>query len=127
MPTGTRWEGTIASASFNFKLLAPKYPRINSMLTDVLGYTSFTMAKLWSTHCTIDGHGGGREVGRMGGTSCTPLKDFKKLGNKNAINMQKLETLPPSLFSQPNVTSQKNLKITVQLCIDITLLELRLD
>jgi hypothetical protein len=45
------------------------------------------------------GEPGGGRGGRMGSTSCTPSKDFKKLGYKNAIKYKNIRT--PYFFTSP--------------------------
>ena len=47
-------------------------------------------------------------------TSCTPSKEFKKFGHKNAIKHENRGT--HNIFSQPQVPTKKNLKTTVHLC-----------
>jgi hypothetical protein len=44
--------------------------------------------------------------GGAGGNSCTPSKDFKKLGLKNAIRAQKYET-PLCFFTTPCTPSKE--------------------
>jgi hypothetical protein len=62
----------------------------------------------------IDAH---REGG--GGTSCTPSKEFQKLDHNNAIKHENRGP-PPVFLTTPSTPPQKNLKMTVHLCFQLT-------